>query len=174
MRSMRESDCSHNSYDVVILGGGPAGAATALALKKLDSTLRMALIERSDYSGIRIGETLPPPARTLLTELGVWEAFLETSPRACYGTRAAWGSEHFHENEFIFSPHGYGWHLDRRAFDAMLTAEAARHAVEVIQPAAPYSAHRQADQWVLGVSAASHEDAEGSKEIHARFVVDAT
>ena len=156
MPSMRESDCSHNSYDVVILGGGPAGAATALALKKLDSALRIALIERSDYSGIRIGETLPPPARTLLTELGVWEVFLETSPRACHGTRAAWGSERFHENEFIFSPHGYGWHLDRRAFDAMLTAEAEHRGVEVIQPAAPYNSDRQEGQWILGISGAKN------------------
>jgi len=168
MRSMRESESSHNSYDVVILGAGPAGAATALALKRLDSTLRIALVERSDYSAIRIGETLPPPARTLLTELGVWQAFLATSPRACYGTRAAWGSPQFHENEFIFSPYGYGWHLDRRAFDAMLTAEAARRGVEVIQPATISTASRCENDWIL-INAEEH-----GRKIRTRFVVDAT
>lgn len=175
MRFMRESDCNHNSHDVVVLGGGPAGAATALALKRIDSTLRIALIERSDYSAMRIGETLPPPARTLLTELGVWEAFLATSPRPCYGTRAAWGSEHFHENEFIFSLYGYGWHLDRRAFDAMLTEEAARRGVEVIQPAAISTASRCGNQWVLRQEPPRrHVGTENTNEISARFVVDAT
>jgi len=102
------------SYDVVILGGGPAGSATALGLKRSDATCRVALIEKTDYSGLRIGETLPPPARQPLTELGVWDAFLRRSPLESPGTRAAWGSARCHENEFIFSPYGRGWHLDLR------------------------------------------------------------
>jgi 2-polyprenyl-6-methoxyphenol hydroxylase-like FAD-dependent oxidoreductase len=167
---MPESECAHSSYDVVILGGGPAGAATALALKRLDSALRIAIIERSDYSGIRVGETLPPSARTLLAGLGVWEAFLATASLPSYGTRAAWGSPHFHENEFIFSVYGHGWHLERRVFDAMLTKEAEQRGIELIQPALPFAASRNTDCWILGIK--FHKDI--CRDISTRFVVDAT
>ena len=118
-------------YDVAILGGGPAGSATALALKQRDPALRVALIEKTGYSALRVGESLPPPARALLTRLGVWEAFVRSSPLNSYGTRAAWGSAELHDNEFIFSPYGNGWHVDRRQFDAILAEEASRAGVEL-------------------------------------------
>ena len=104
------------SYDVVILGGGPAGSATALALKRSDATCRVALIEKTDYSGLRIGEALPPPAQQPLTELGVWDAFLRRSPLESPGTRAAWGSARFRENQF--SPYGRGIWIGGFRFDA--------------------------------------------------------
>ena len=51
-------------HDVAIIGGGPAGIATALALTRAGR--RVAVIERTRYDGVRIGETLPPRARPLL------------------------------------------------------------------------------------------------------------
>jgi 2-polyprenyl-6-methoxyphenol hydroxylase-like FAD-dependent oxidoreductase len=64
------------SYDVVILGGGPAGAATALSLRSHAPDLSVALIEQTNYHATRIGETLPPAVRPLLETIGVWQAFL--------------------------------------------------------------------------------------------------
>ena len=61
--------------DVAVVGGGPAGAATAwpwLARLHGDGpgTLR--------YDAFRIGETLPPAVKRPLMELGVWDRFLAT------------------------------------------------------------------------------------------------
>lgn len=139
------------SYDVAVWGGGPAGAAAALALRRREPALRLALIEKTDYSTRRVGETLPPPVQRLLTELGVWDAFLRRTPLAAYGTRAVWGSAHCHESEFVFSPYGRGWHIDRRDFDAWLVDEAERAGVDVF---------RSIDARVAN--------------LHARFVIDAT
>ena len=162
---------SANSYDVVILGGGPAGTATALSLKRRDPSCRVALVERSDYSSLRVGESLPPPAQALLRKLGVWETFLQHSPLDSAGTRAAWGSPEMHENEFIFSPFGRGWHLDRRDFDSMLAQEAERAGMSVfrrtqarlIDHSAPWNIHLQ-----------EGDEASASRTITARFIVDAT
>ena len=167
---MRESDSAHNSYDVLILGGGPAGSATAIALKRLDAGLRIALLEKTSYSSLRIGETLPPPAQATLASLGVWDAFLATSPLQSYGTRAAWGSAEPVENEFIFSPYGHGWHVDRRAFDAMLAREAERAGVEICFQAKPVGEPDRENNWTLKI-----QFADGSTRlVSARFVVDAT
>ncbi|MGH9570780.1 MAG: NAD(P)/FAD-dependent oxidoreductase, partial [Candidatus Angelobacter sp.] len=166
---MRGHDSSNNSYDVLILGGGPAGAATAIALKRLDSSLRIAVVEKSDYSSTRIGETLPPPAQAVLRGLGVWDAFIRTSPMISYGTRAAWGTADPYDNEFIFSLHGNGWHLDRNAFDAMLTTEAIKVGVDVHVKTAPCGPPRRHQNWTLPVRAGGM-----TYEVKARFVVDAT
>jgi len=166
---MRGSEGRHNSYDVLILGGGPAGAATGIALKRLDPGLRIALIEKSDYSGVRIGETLPPGAQAILHGLGVWNAFFATSPVMSYGTRAAWGSADPYDNEFIFSVYGNGWHVDRNAFDAMLTAEAIRVGVYVHVNSAPCGPPRRQRYWVLPVTSKG-----ATCELNARFIVDAT
>ena len=109
------------NVDVVIVGGGPAGIATALALGRLGvSTI---VIDRCDDRP-RIGETLPPAIIKLLVSLGVWERFLSANHSPSFGTRARWGRSVAHENNFIFSPYGQGWHVDRGCFDAMLTQAA--------------------------------------------------
>ena len=74
----------------------------------------------------RIGETLPPPARSILEHLGVWEAFQAQRHRDVHGTTAVWGTSTPLDNDFIYMPGGAGWHLERAEFDAMLAAQAER------------------------------------------------
>ena len=105
-------------FDVVVVGGGPSGAATAIALARAGRTV--AVVERSHYDQVRIGETLPPRAQLPLIQLGVWERFLNEGHAPSPAILSAWGQEELYENHFIFHPYGHGWHLDRRRFDAML------------------------------------------------------
>jgi len=119
--------------DVVIVGGGPAGCATALALRSHAPSLSVTLIEASTYAEPRLGETLPPIGRTLLEHLGVWEKFRADGHQPLYGTAAAWGAPVAREHPFICSPHGAGWHLDRGAFDASLANAAAARGVTLLR-----------------------------------------
>ena len=112
-------------FDVAVIGGGPAGSAAALTLLRY-SKLRVAVIERGDYSEPRAGETLAPAAQPLLQYLGA-DAILEAHGHLRnYGTAAAWGSSDVVSRDFLFVAAGDGWHLDRARFDrelAMLVRE---------------------------------------------------
>jgi flavin-dependent dehydrogenase len=158
-------------YDVVVLGGGPAGTAAALSLKQLDPSLAVAIVERSGYESLRVGETLPPAAQSLLVHLGVWETFLQASFLPSYGTAAAWGSDEQYENEFIYSLEGRGWHLDRKVFDALLAESATRRGVALYMPAKIGDTRLQENQrWRLVV----HADDGACYDLEARFIIDAT
>jgi flavin-dependent dehydrogenase len=107
---------------VAVIGGGTAGAAAAMALAQ--AAVPVMIIEGSDNSDWRIGEGLPPLARPLLQELGIWERFINAGHLASFGNSSSWGSQKLIDHNFIFDPNGNGWHLDRRRFDDMLMQEA--------------------------------------------------
>ncbi len=120
---------SNQRVDVVVIGGGPAGTACAIALAKTGYSV--AVLERSRYEKIRVGETLAPAARVLLSQLGVWDHFQSDGHIPSPGIISAWGSPERYENDFIFNPYGCGWHLDRRRFDAMLALAAQKTGVSI-------------------------------------------
>ncbi len=110
--------------DVAILGAGPAGLATAIALKRHDPDCSVAVLSRPTPTRARVGETLPPGARSILARLGLWEDFAAAGHRPTHASRAAWGAPEPHENEFIYHPEQHGWLLDRPRFEAQLAAAA--------------------------------------------------
>src|SRR3954466_14280816 len=110
-------------FDFAVVGGGPAGAVVSLCLAR--KGWRVALMEATVFHGERYGETLPPEINPLLRELGLWDAFQELRSLEAPGIISAWGSAVPYELDFVGSPHGPGWHVDRNRFDEMLCSEAA-------------------------------------------------
>src|ERR1044071_8727969 len=158
-----------SNYDVVILGGGPAGAAAALSLRRHAPKLSVAIVEQSNYYTPRVGETLPPTVRGVLEQLGVWETFVGEGHVAAYGTCAAWGSDELYENEFIYNPARRGWHLDRSRFDRMLSREAEGRGVTT------YTGYKFTDARHGGVWQIKAKAEQGRElDIEASFVIDAT
>src|SRR5262249_27493149 len=157
--------------DVVVLGGGPAGAAAAITLARAGRSV--IVIEKSRYQGPRIGETLPPSARIPLAELGVWEAFLSAGHAPAPGAPPPRGEDALHDTHFIFNAHGRGWHLDRRRFDAMLARAACEAGARVSCGARIGSCVRHSDLWQLEL--VSDADPESPPHrVRARFLIDAT
>jgi flavin-dependent dehydrogenase len=108
--------------DVLIVGAGPAGAATAIALAQHGRST--ALVNQAPEIPNRLGEALPPAILVPLARLGVWEHFREEAHFASSGVRSIWGGEPEMEQEFLFQPHGAGWHVSRDQFDKMLVTRA--------------------------------------------------
>lgn len=59
--------------DVAVVGGGPAGAVTALLLARAGRDV--VLYEEPRYDALRMGGTLPPSINPLLRVLGLWQPF---------------------------------------------------------------------------------------------------
>lgn len=110
-------------FEVAIIGGGTAGSAAALALQQRGVT-SICIVEPSDFTPARVGETIPPDANLVLSQLGVDQVFARQGHLPCYGSHSLWGSPRLGHNDFLTSPYGVGWHLDRGRFDKMLLEQA--------------------------------------------------
>ncbi|MCY1045303.1 tryptophan 7-halogenase [Corallococcus sp. bb12-1] len=156
--------------DVAVLGGGPAGAGVALALRA-QTQWSVTLVERASPDAPRVGETLPPDARRPLAKLGVWGGFLRDGHLASRGTASAWGSATVGYHDTLMSPGGPAWHLDRARFDASLRAQVAERGGTVrVGTALKGCEALGAEGFRLHLSHPS----EGLSTLRARFVVDAT
>jgi flavin-dependent dehydrogenase len=157
--------------DVAIAGGGPAGAAAALTLLRY-SNLEVALIERSRYATLRVGESLPASAMGLLEYLGAWEAFVADRHPPTHAFNASWGSDSVGSTQLIFSEHGHGWHLDRRRFDATLAGLAGERGGKLLSGRRVRQARRDADgSWRLQMQ---DEESGQITTLQARHLIDAS
>ena len=155
--------------DVVILGGGPAGLATAIELRQA-SELDVVVVEAHDAPSERYGESLPPDIVLSLDRLGVSGAFRADGHLPCPGSVSLWGSERPGYNDFILNPLGPGWHISRSRFEAMLRTRAVGCGASLLTNARAVDAARTGDGFGLTV-----QQPDGRRRaLHARWVVDAT
>ena len=60
------------AWDIAVVGGGPAGAATAIGALRADPSLKVALLDRADFPRDKsCGDGIAPHVIDLLTEAGV-------------------------------------------------------------------------------------------------------
>jgi flavin-dependent dehydrogenase len=160
------------SFDIAIVGGGPAGSALALSLSILG--WQVVLIERTRYDDTRIGESIPPACAARVRRLGVWDAFMALDPLPSHGVRSVWGSAELQSTSFLGHPETLGWQVDRARLDSMLS-RAAESAGAQRRMATRVSRVMRADGqapdngWQLHV-----EESGVPARIDARYLVDAT
>jgi flavin-dependent dehydrogenase len=151
--------------EVVVIGGGPAGAAAATTLARAGRSVL--LIERGADRAFKVGEGLPPAAAPLLRQLGVAERFAADGHLPSYGNVSAWGSEALQSTDFIRNPYGHGWHLDRARFDASLRVAARESGASLIEGASVTEAIRSGGEWQIRL-------ANRDERRVARWIIDST
>jgi flavin-dependent dehydrogenase len=118
--------------EVLIVGGGPAGCAAAIACAQ--AGLRTTLVERDAQGRERPGEALHPGVEPLLRELGVAEG-LHSATRARFpGVWIAWNEAPRFE-AFGADPDGTAWlgfQVSRALLDEALRARASAHGAECV------------------------------------------
>ncbi|GCE00249.1 tryptophan 7-halogenase [Embleya hyalina] len=117
-------------HEVIVAGGGPAGASAAITLARAG---RSVLLADAGSGPPAIGEALPAAAGRLLADLGVAEHVPGPGHLPCHATVSAWGSAHPATVSSIVDPYGSGRHLDRALFDARLREGARAAGAEVAE-----------------------------------------
>lgn len=116
--------------DVVIAGGGPAGASAAIALTA--SGRSVLLLEREHFPRPRIGESLPPKIEPLLAALGVADAVSAAGFVRMSGTTVCRGGEIL-RHDFDPGRRRLGYQVERDRFDRILLDRARAAGAEVLE-----------------------------------------
>jgi flavin-dependent dehydrogenase len=156
---------AHTAPDVLVVGGGPAGASAAAALR-LDG-LEVELVVSAPRLRQPPGESLPPGTESELDALFGRRGFRREQHRPAYANRSVWGGPGIDVAEFIDNPFGHGWHIDRVAMDASLLDAVRGQGVVVRAGTRVAVLAWKRGHWSVGLD-------HGEPEIRARAVVDAT
>ncbi len=162
-----------NSPEVIVCGGGPAGATTATLLAKHGH--RVLLLERSAEPAFKVGESLMPATWWTFERLGM----LAPMRRSRFPVKASvqfFAADGRASTPFYFEdqdPHESSrtWQVLRSEFDQLLLDNAAAHGVAVRRGVAVREVLFESGR-AVGVRAGAA--AEVPEELSCRVVVDAT
>lgn len=160
------------SYDVAVVGAGPAGCVAGALLAK--SGWRVVIVEKEVFPRFRIGESLLPCGNSVLKRIGVWddmdsyEFIRKYEAEFITPDRAHTVRNNFADNTFT-KGNPYAYEVERAKFDSMLLDNARKNGCEIRQPVTVNSLTRKKDLWELSLRSGLKQDL-----ISANWVIDAS
>lgn len=157
--------------DVLIVGGGPAGASAALSILNYTEA-DVTLVEQSSMDQLRPGEHVSAGIFDLTDYLKLnREDFEPDSFLPMYESTSYWGSDLPVNRDTIFSTEQASYQLDREKFDLLLVRTVAERGGHIF-PRTKCLHYQQTGEkhWEVQL----HHADKGKFTINARFLVDAT
>ncbi|HWD38276.1 MAG TPA: NAD(P)/FAD-dependent oxidoreductase, partial [Fimbriimonas sp.] len=170
-------------YDVVIIGGGPAGSTAGTFLKKFNPDLRVAIVEREVFPRDHVGESQLPPIAYVLEEMGCWDRVEAAGFPIKIGATYKWGKspelwdfEFFPSKLFKEEPRPAkfegqrrftAFQVDRAIYDQILLDHSEELGCEVRQGARVSKFERDGDRVASAVL-------DSGEAIEGRFYIDAS
>lgn len=160
-------------FDIVVIGGGPAGATLAgLLAQKNRSVL---VLERERFPRYHIGESLIPGFMRAMEELGLSERLEARGFEKKGGGTLRWGANKipwaFRFNEG--SPYKYSYHVRRADLDSMILDRARELGAKVLEEATVKDVIEE-DGRVAGVTYVVRGSEVPLHEARASMVIDAS
>lgn len=160
MTAAPDPDC-----DVLVLGGGPAGCASAILLAR--RAHRVTLVHPRRPPAAALAESVPPSARRVLEELGALDGVEAAGFHPNRGNAVHWAERPLRREDFDSDQEGF--HTDRGSLERVLTEVAERAGVRVLPGVSARAVIRGDDGWT-----ATCEGPDGEVELKAPWLVDAT
>ncbi len=161
-------------YDVVVIGGGPAGTTTATLIAQ--QGYRVVLYERDRFPRFHIGESLIPQTYWVLNRLKMLDKLKGSHFVRKYSVQFVNDKGRLSE-PFYFCDHrphesSQTWQVRRSEFDTLMLQNAREQGVEAHEGARVHDVLFEGDR-AVGVQV-SLGDGSGPREVRAKVVVDAT
>lgn len=171
------------SFDVAIVGGGPAGSTAASLLRKYNPALRVLVLEKEVFPRDHIGESQLPAIGSVLSEMGVWEKVEAANFPIKIGASYTWGRtndrwefDFYPVEEFVDEPRPAkfagqrrltAFQVDRAIYDEILLKHAESLGCEVRQGTRVARVDTQGDR-ITGL------ELDGGERVEARHYIDAS
>src|SRR5688572_10560141 len=162
-----------NDPDVLVIGGGPAGATTSTLIAQ--KGYRVQLFEREKFPRFHIGESLIPETYWVLKRLNMLDK-MKASPFVKKHSVQFVGSSGRLSEPFYFSEHkphecSQTWQVLRSEFDKLMLDNAREHGVKVHEGVRVLEVLFEGER-AVGVKLQEEDGTQ--REVRAKVVVDAS
>lgn len=185
-----EKPAFQRNYDVVIIGGGPAGTTCATLLRKYNPNLSVLIVEKAQFPRDHVGESQLPGVSAVLNEMGVWDKVEAAGFPVKIGASYTWGRDagqwdfDFYPIErFVDEPRpakyegqrqSTAFQVDRAIYDDILLRHAEEVGTDVVEQAKVTAIHRNPDDPDTIDSLTVEVNGAGEQTVRGTFYVDAS
>ncbi|MDI1315271.1 tryptophan 7-halogenase [Prosthecobacter sp.] len=163
---------SQQTWDVIVIGGGPAGATAAATLRQAGRSVLV--LEKAKFPRFHIGESLLPYNREIFDELGVWSKIQAAGFMVKRGAQFWMGDGSMHTrmdfSQGSFTEFSESLQVERAKFDDILLRHAEELGADVREEALVTEYLVQKERVTVKFRVKGGE----VQEAHAAFLMDAS